>query len=197
MCFCTLWGEQAAWRCWTTVGTRMTGERLVSHNLVLPIIAASWPPHLIKRPAPPHQFSHGPLAPSSSRSLSKLPHRILTSLHPLLHPLLHPAHLHIHTAALANNPPVSPLPPPPSAGPAAFHPHHHPCSSSLRPHSRTPRTDFLCLLLLSPRLLLSFPYSPPLVVQPGEHGEEESEDPAEEADPEEASSAGAAGERPH
>lgn len=125
---------------------------------------------------------------------SKLPHRLLTSLHPVLHPLLHPAHLYFHAATVANNPPVGPVSPTPSPGPPAFHPHHHPSSPSLQP-----RADLLLLLclLLFPHLLLSSLCSPSLGVQPGEHGEEEGEVPAEETDPEEASSAGAAGERAH
>lgn len=153
------------------------------------------------RKSSPHDASHRsiltsfcsrPLAPSSSLFFSKLPHRLLTSIHPLLHFLLHPAHLYFHTTSMANNTPISPVSPPPSPGPPAFHPHHHPLSSALLACSRTPRTDFLLLFLL---LLLSSPCSPSLVFQPGEHGEEESEDPAEEADPKETSSAGAAGER--
>ena len=155
------------------------------------ILTAS--PHI--KPTPPSaSLCSRPLAPSSSLSLSKLPHRLLTPLHPLLHPLLHPAHLHLHAASVADNPPVGPCPPPPPPGPPTFHPHHHPLSSALLPRIRAPRTD---LLLLLPPLLLSSLCSPPLIVQPGEHGEEASEDPAEEADPEETSSAGAAGERPH
>lgn len=137
-----------------------------------------------------------PLTPSSSLFFSKLPHRLLTSLHPVLHPLLHTAHIHFHAAPVADNPPLSPVSPPPPPGPPAFHPHHHPLSSALLRRSRSPRTDLLLLFLL-PHLLLSSLCSPSLVVQPGEHREEESEDPAEEADPEETSSAGAAGERAH
>jgi len=130
-------------------------------------------------------------------SSSKLPHRLLASLHPLRHSLLHTAHLYFHTAPVANNPPVSPVSPASSPGTPTFHPHHHPVSSALRPcRSPTPRTDLLLLLLLL-LLHLSSLCSSSLVVQPGEHGEEESEDPAEEADPKETSSAGAEGERDH
>lgn len=125
---------------------------------------------------------------------SKLPYRLLTSLHLVLHSLLHPAHLYFHTATLANNPPISPVSSPPPPGPSAFHPHHHPLSSSLLSRSRTPRTDLLLFFLLLFHLLSSL-CSPSLVIQPGEHGEEESEDPAEEAHSKETSSAGPAGER--
>lgn len=129
---------------------------------------------------------------------SKLPHRLLASLHPVFHPLLYPAHLHFHPSSLADNPLVRPLPPPPSARPPAFHSHHHPLSSAFLPHSRMPHTDLL-LFLLFPFLLLPLPSfcSPSLDVQPGKHREEKSEDAAEEADPKETSSTGPAGERAH
>ncbi len=38
MSSCTLWGERAAWRCWTTVEMRMTGELHVSHHHI-PVFA--------------------------------------------------------------------------------------------------------------------------------------------------------------
>jgi len=47
MSFCTLWGEQAAWKCWTTAATRTREEHLVSRHHPMPLdhfISASFLP---------------------------------------------------------------------------------------------------------------------------------------------------------
>lgn len=128
---------------------------------------------------------------------SKLPHRLPASLYPVVYHLFHPAHLYFKSATVADNPTLCPVPPAPSPCPPSFHSHHHPLSSALLLQSRTPPTDLLLLLFPFLHLLLSSLCSPSLFVQPGEHREEKSKDPAEEADPEETSSTGPAGKGAH
>lgn len=110
-----------------------------------------------------------------------LPHRPLTSLHPVLHPLRCSAHLYFHTPPVANSPPISPVSPSPSPSPPTFHPHHHPPTSALLSRGWTPCTDplllFFHIFLLLHLFLLSL-CSPSLDVQPGKHREETSEDAA-------------------
>lgn len=135
MSSCTLCGEQAAWRCWSTVEMRTTGRPHVSP--LPPLITSSPPPgtnpHYITSPPLRPSVYFCPLIPSlPSLIFSKPPHRLLTSLHLLVYPLLHPAHLYFHTSPVANHPYIGPVSLTPPPGPPAFHSHHHSSSSSVQ-----------------------------------------------------------------